>query len=118
MNIINEIDVQIEKIQRNSQTIKEFICSQGKEDLLNALSFKNTGTTPFILRAKSLKELRVAAIMDQFTLESYRPECQLLELTPANWMNEIQEFNPELLFIESAWKGKDDLWYRKIDRCS
>ena len=118
MNIINEIDVQIEKIQRNSQTIKEFICSQGKEDLLNALSFKNTGTTPFILRAKSLKELRVAAIMDQFTLESYRPECQLLELTPANWMNEIQEFNPELLFIESAWKGKDDLWYRKIDRSS
>ena len=118
MNIINEIDVQIEKIQRNSQTIKEFICSQGKEDLLNALSFKSTGTTPFILRAKSLKELRVAAIMDQFTLESYRPECQLLELTPANWMNEIQEFNPELLFIESAWKGKDDLWYRKIDRSS
>ena len=47
MNIINEIDVQIEKIQRNSQTIKEFICSQGKEDLLNALeSYRQTAMKP------------------------------------------------------------------------
>lgn len=118
MNIINEIDAQIEKIQQNSQTIKEFICSQGKGELLDTLLPRSAGKSPFVLRAKSLKELRVAAIMDQFTLESYRPECHLLELTPANWMNEIQEFNPELLFIESAWKGKDDLWYRKIDRSS
>lgn len=34
MNIINEIDVQIEKIQRNSQTIKEFICSQERKTCL------------------------------------------------------------------------------------
>ena len=72
----------------------------------------------FKLQAKTLKELRVAAIMDQFTLESYRPECQLLELTPEHWKQEITEFQPELLFIESAWKGKDELWYRKVDRSS
>ena len=27
----------------------------------------------------------MAAIMDQFTLESYAPECHLLELTPTHW---------------------------------
>lgn len=66
----------------------------------------------------SLKELKVAAIMDQFTLESYRPECELIELTPDNWENELKEFSADLVFIESAWNGKDGLWYRKVDRNS
>ena len=66
------------------------------------------------LQAKTLKALKVAAIMDRFTLDSYRPECNLLELTPQNWKSEIDDFQPELLFIESAWQGKDGLWYRKI----
>lgn len=66
------------------------------------------------LRSNSLKELRVGAIMDRFTLDSYRPECNLLELTPQNWKEEIDGFNPELIFIESAWQGEDKLWYRKI----
>ena len=66
------------------------------------------------LRANNLKELKVACIMDKFTLESYRPECDLLELTPGNWKAELESFQPELLFVESAWQGKDNLWYRKI----
>lgn len=66
------------------------------------------------LKARTLKELKVACIMDRFTLDSYAPECTLLELTPEGWQKEIQEFEPELIFIESAWQGKDNLWYRKI----
>lgn len=66
------------------------------------------------LHAKTLKELKVACIMDRFTLDSYKPECNLLELTPDGWKKEIDEFKPELIFIESAWQGKDGLWYRKI----
>ncbi|HJC25623.1 MAG TPA: glycosyltransferase [Candidatus Eisenbergiella merdavium] len=77
---------------------------------------ENNGHTFFSdkLQAKSLKELRVGAIMDRFTLDCYRPECSLLELTPQNWKEEINSFRPELIFIESAWQGKDGLWYRKI----
>lgn len=75
-------------------------------------SARNNG--PFTLRASSLKELRVACIMDRFTLESYKPECQLLELTPDNWRAEMDGFDPDMLFIESAWLGKDGLWYRKV----
>lgn len=63
---------------------------------------------------QSLKDLKVACIMDRFTLDSYSPECRLLELTPDNWKNEIDAFQPDLLFIESAWEGKDKLWYKKI----
>lgn len=79
--------------------------SEGKEEGDKAL---------FSLRAEQLKELRVAAVMDRFTLDSYAPECNLLELTPTGWKAEIDQFAPDLVFIESAWKGKNDLWYRKI----
>lgn len=70
------------------------------------------------LHARSLKELRVAAIMDRFTLECFEPECDLVELTPDNWQQEVDAFNPELLFVESAWEGKNGSWHRKIAHCS
>ncbi|PHV70166.1 methyltransferase type 12 [Sporanaerobium hydrogeniformans] len=68
----------------------------------------------FKLDIKHLKELRIACVMDRFTLDSYSPECNLLELTPDGWKGEIDKFSPHLIFIESAWQGKDNLWYRKI----
>lgn len=58
--------------------------------------------------------LKVACVMDEFTFGSYRNECNLLPLTPHNWQVELEAFQPELLFIESAWRGKDDLWGSKI----
>ena len=63
---------------------------------------------------KKLFELRMACVMDTFTFSSYSPECDLFQLTPENWKKEIESFNPEILFIESAWRGKDDLWGNKI----
>lgn len=58
--------------------------------------------------------LRLAAVMDEFTYHSYAPECDLCQLTPENALNELAAFRPELLFIESAWRGKDDLWGSKV----
>lgn len=68
--------------------------------------------------AQRLKQLRVACIMDEFTFSSYRPEGNLLQLSPAEWERELAEFKPELLFIESAWRGKDDLWGSKVGHLS
>ena len=119
MGIIDELDKQIELIKKRRQSTISYLRNLGRAkdaELLESLGKSASGM--FKLQAKTLKELRVAAIMDQFTLESYRPECQLLELTPEHWKQEITEFQPELLFIESAWKGKDELWYRKVDRSS
>jgi len=61
-----------------------------------------------------VSRLKVACVMDEFTFGSYRYECDLMPLTPANWKAEIDGFGPELLFIESAWRGKDDLWGNKV----
>lgn len=63
---------------------------------------------------RDLRQLKVACIMDEFTFGSYRAECNLFQLTPANWQGELEAFKPELLFIESAWRGKDELWGSKV----
>jgi len=72
----------------------------------------------FKIKANCLSDIRIACIMDRFTLDSYSPECNLLELTPEGWKDEIDSFAPDLVFVESAWEGKDKLWYRKISQCS
>jgi FkbM family methyltransferase len=64
--------------------------------------------------AAAAQRLKVACIMDEFTFESYRPECELQQLTPTEWQKELTDFQPELLFIESAWRGKDELWGSKV----
>ncbi|WP_321819960.1 MULTISPECIES: glycosyltransferase family protein [unclassified Burkholderia] len=68
--------------------------------------------------AQRMKQLKIAAIMDEFTFGSYDPECNLLQLTPAHWQTELNAFNPDMLFIESAWRGKDDLWGSKVGHLS
>lgn len=65
-----------------------------------------------------LHKLRVAGIMDEFTFHSFQPECDLLPLRPASWPTQVEEFKPQIIFIESAWKGIDDAWALKISNPS
>ena len=65
-----------------------------------------------------LKELKVACVMDEFTFHSYQPECELFQLSPDHALNELEDFQPDFLFIESAWRGKNDKWDRKIGTLS
>ena len=60
------------------------------------------------------QELKIACIMDDFTYQSYSPEADFYQLTPNNWKDELVEYQPDLLFIESAWRGKDELWGSKV----
>ena len=62
--------------------------------------------------------LRVAVIMDEFTYNCYGPEGDLLQLSVDNWEQELENFGPEMLMIESAWRGKDDKWGAKVGHLS
>uniref|UniRef100_UPI003BABB3C1 methyltransferase domain-containing protein n=1 Tax=Stappia sp. TaxID=1870903 RepID=UPI003BABB3C1 len=64
------------------------------------------------------QSMRVAGILDDFTFACMSPECDFLQLTPANWKEELERFQPELLLIESAWRGKDEKWAKKIGHLS
>lgn len=67
---------------------------------------------------ESISELKVAAIMDEFTYQAFKPEFNLMQLTPGNWEDELKEFQPDLFFLESAWLGLDGLWKTKISNLS
>ncbi|WP_167496664.1 glycosyltransferase [Pseudomonas kairouanensis] len=62
-------------------------------------------------RANSVK---IACVLDTFSYEAFRYESELLQLTPEQALAELHAFQPDLLFVESAWCGKDDRWTRKI----
>lgn len=63
-----------------------------------------------------LKNLKVAAIMDEFTYHSFKYECNIQQLTPENWQKEFDHHKPDMLFIESAWRGVDDKWWNTVPR--
>lgn len=88
-----------------------------KESIALSVPERNAYEADSLLRKKN-KELRIACIMDEFTYGSYQPEAQLCQLTPEKWQAELEECQPELLFIESAWRGKDELWGSKVGHCS
>ena len=75
-------------------------------------------TTQATSTASPNGELNIACIMDEFTFGSFKPEAILHQLTPSNWQTELEAANPDLLFIESAWRGKDDLWGNKVGHTS
>jgi glycosyltransferase involved in cell wall biosynthesis/spore maturation protein CgeB len=82
---------------------------------------KKAALTPTVLpRPELLKKqrLKVAGIMDEFTFHSYAPECDLLQLRPDEWRNQIDTFKPDFIFIESAWKGVSDSWKGLISNCT
>lgn len=68
-------------------------------------------------RPETQKELRVACIADEFTVHSFAPECQLLQLG-TDWEVPLGEFDADLLLIESAWKGRGDEWQNKVSNLS
>src|SRR5690606_22245741 len=59
-------------------------------------------------------KLKIAGVMDEFTFHSYAHEEAVLLLHPHAWEQQLNEFKPDLLFIESAWQGLDGLWKTKI----
>ena len=60
----------------------------------------------------------MACIFDEFTFHSFAPECQLLQLRAESWKQQVTEFKPDLLFIESAWRGAADSWQKKVSDLS
>ncbi|AWM18667.1 glycosyltransferase [Bacillus inaquosorum] len=60
------------------------------------------------------KDLRIAAILDEFSYECFRHDAEILRLSKTDWENEITEFNPHFVFIESCWQGNQGHWQYEI----
>ena len=58
--------------------------------------------------------LRVAVIVDGFTQACLEPEVTLLAIDARAWRIQLAAFQPQLLFVESAWRGVHDSWKKRI----
>lgn len=64
--------------------------------------------------AVNLDQLRVGIIADEFTTETLRPSVQLVPLMPGTWAEQLADQDVDMVFVESAWKGNDGAWHRKV----
>jgi spore maturation protein CgeB len=65
---------------------------------------------PIPAREPRRPDLRVAVILDDFSLLAYRFEWHQVEITPADWRETLEREGIDLLFVESAWHGNHDAW--------
>ena len=109
--------------EKKTNTVQEKKQSKPKKDEIkkNHLSFEHI-QLPNIMQVpieiSNIKNLRVACIMDTFTYNIFEPEANFEQLTPKNWQSDIENIKPDVLFVESAWRGKKDLWKGKIAKLS
>ncbi|MEY9785253.1 FkbM family methyltransferase [Sinorhizobium fredii] len=93
--------------------------SSREERLLKLAREGHKATTLKRRATRALRSsLRVAAIMDEFTYTGYSPECDLQQLSVGNWQTELEDFRPELLVVESAWRGLNEEWGPKVGQLS
>lgn len=109
----NIIVSKIEESQKQLQYTPVLETKKNIELLNRELSY-----LPILDDATKLRSIKIACIMDTFTYESYSHEAVLLQLTPENYQTELEKFSPDMLFIESAWRGKDALWGNKVGHTS
>jgi spore maturation protein CgeB len=58
----------------------------------------------------------VIGIMDEFTASCFEQDVNLILPRPDNWYALAEKYQPEFIFIESAWKGNNGSWqYRVAD---
>lgn len=67
---------------------------------------------------KDVKTLRVAGIMDEFTASAFGKACELLQFSLSGWETELEKFRPDVLVVESAWRGNAGQWAEKVHRVS
>jgi len=94
------------------------ITQQPEQNIQIVQSVAQLGKTQTIPKSAKLpSKMNVAMIVDEFTYNSFRFECNALPLEPENWQEIFNNNDIDFFFCESAWAGVDSLkrpWRGKI----
>lgn len=60
--------------------------------------------------------LRIAVILDEFSYQCFKHESILMPIGINDWKDTLNAQPPDLLLVESAWKGNSGTWQYKIAR--
>ncbi|MGP9632697.1 glycosyltransferase [Halomonas sp. AOP43-A1-21] len=63
---------------------------------------------------KRLEQMTLGLIADQFTTDTLASAVKVVPLSPENWREELAKQPIDAMFVESAWKGNDWKWHRKV----
>jgi spore maturation protein CgeB len=66
----------------------------------------------------ALGALRMAAVLDPFSERVFEPDCTLVNLPASDFEPILDALSPHLLFVESAWRGKDGAWRDRLSPVS
>ncbi|EOC99971.1 CgeB family protein [Caldisalinibacter kiritimatiensis] len=61
-----------------------------------------------------MNNLKIVSILDKFSHECFKYECNLIHLKCYDWEDTINKTNSDILFVESAWEGIYGNWRGKV----
>ena len=67
---------------------------------------------------EQISQWKIAAIVDDFTEYCLMSECKLLNLSIYSWNSQLEFFKPDFLLVESAWRGYQNEWIKKVSTYS
>ena len=70
------------------------------------------GSIPQDLRRR--ENLRIAAISDEFSWCAWNFEANLFTFEPETWRDSLESQRPDVVLIESAWRGVNNTWYYQL----
>lgn len=76
------------------------------------LRFKPSTISP--TRKSVQPAVRVAVILDDFSLTAFSMEWDCVPVVPATWRAQLEDRRIDFLFVESAWTGNSGAWTGKI----
>jgi spore maturation protein CgeB len=101
--------------------IQDFFVEEYKEQDIGGemiwLDEKELGFTGLV-ESKPLKKVKLAAIFDEFTTQCFSKECDLITFSPDNWKETLSANKPDFLMVESAWRGNNETWVKKVQYTS
>lgn len=65
-------------------------------------------------KVKNIRDVKVACVFDEFTSKCYEHECDVIKLSINDWQSQLERDKPDLLFVESAWRGNDGQWEYQV----
>lgn len=94
-------NVFVERLMQCTSDVQKIADTRKASDLRKALQSTS---------ARPLANVKVAAILDEFTMECFRMEVDLVPISPENWESELDASRPDFLFVESCWFGNKNQW--------
>ena len=88
---------------------------KGRQLKPESIQFMRTPTAPRVTRKfNSLQDLKIACVLDNFSYSAFQFEANFLQLDVFEYSTQLETFQPDIIFFESAWRGKDGLWGSKV----